>query len=756
VRVERDNTRIESSCTIEVAPGAVISDADNNGVIHIVKDGVTVRFAPASVLRGADESTRPDTLSGTGVRIDGVKNVTVENADVRGFKVGVHATGADGLTVADARFSDNFRQRLASTPQREDSADWLWPHANDGGEWRTNYGGAVVVERSSGCTLRGVRVRTGQNGIILDRVTDSRLFANDCSFLSGWGLAMWRSSGNRVQRNAFDFCIRGHSEGVYNRGQDSAGILMFEQCSDNIIGENSACWSGDGVFAFAGKEALGEVPAVGPIEYGEAGCNNNTFVGNDLSFASAHGLELTFSTGNTIAGNTFEKNGICGVWGGYSRETRVFSNKLIGNGGLGYGVENGGVNIEHGSRNVIEWNAFEGNTTGVHLWWDDDQALLRLPGVRQGGAGAMVRNTIAHNTFTAPVHDHAEHAGHDHEHDRDEKPAVGIRARIIGAGAGEASIGGNVEHSNTMPEDSATFTRLAFVPPHRQVIESQEVTYIRAPEPPPLPRSGTPPVPSPVGARRRLGGREAIVMGEWGPWDHESPFARLAAAEQGEHRYTFHGVSAPTAEPLYENAEFIFRTNPTEQTAVLRVRAEEGTIQRYEFGVTLDGRSESLRGVVCNAPWRCVVFENAVDPRKDGAAWRKAGEAGGTEAWIGGVPNLALGTVGPRGVPDWREHADKLPGASNYGIIATARVRVPAGVWRFATTSDDGVRLTAAPVSEDGEAGEAVTVIENWTHHGPTRDEGAYTQREPGLVELRLEYFQLDGHAVLGLEVDGE
>ena len=41
-------------------------------------------------------------------------------------------------------------------------------------------------------TLRDLRVRRWQNGIILDRVTGSRVFDNDCSFLSGWGIAMWR------------------------------------------------------------------------------------------------------------------------------------------------------------------------------------------------------------------------------------------------------------------------------------------------------------------------------------------------------------------------------------------------------------------------------------------------------------------------------------------------------------------------------------------------------------------------------------
>ena len=61
--------------------------------------------------------------------------------------------------------------------------------------------------------LYNLTVRRGQNGLILDRVDHAKIYDNDCSFLSGWGLAMWRSCDNSIARNAFDFCVRGHSEG---------------------------------------------------------------------------------------------------------------------------------------------------------------------------------------------------------------------------------------------------------------------------------------------------------------------------------------------------------------------------------------------------------------------------------------------------------------------------------------------------------------------------------------------------------------
>ena len=46
--------------------------------------------------------------------------------------------------------------------------------------------------------VRRSRARDGQNGLILDGVQASRVYDNDFSFLSGWGIALWRSSDNTI------------------------------------------------------------------------------------------------------------------------------------------------------------------------------------------------------------------------------------------------------------------------------------------------------------------------------------------------------------------------------------------------------------------------------------------------------------------------------------------------------------------------------------------------------------------------------
>ena len=218
----KDDTIVNESCVIVIPPGFYGVDANNNGVIQIGADDIKVRFAAGSILRGASAETPGDQLRGIGIRVNGHRNVTIENIDVRGFKNGIVASGADGLVISDAVFSDNYQQHLKSTRQGEKGEDWLYPHHNDERKWREEYGGAICVENSTNVTIRRVQVRRTQNGIVLDRVNDSAIYDNDCSFLSGWGLALWMSSRNNIQRNAFDFCVRGHFEDVYNRGQDSA------------------------------------------------------------------------------------------------------------------------------------------------------------------------------------------------------------------------------------------------------------------------------------------------------------------------------------------------------------------------------------------------------------------------------------------------------------------------------------------------------------------------------------------------------
>ncbi|MDX2133012.1 MAG: right-handed parallel beta-helix repeat-containing protein [Planctomycetota bacterium] len=741
VLVTRDNTRIDRSCRVVIPEGLVIPDADGDGVIHILTPGITVEFAAGAPLRGtlvgdAPDHTPWDALAGVGIRVENAANVTIRGAHVGGYKVAILARNADGLTVEHADLRDNFRQRLGSTPWAEDARDWLWPHANDSREWATRYGAALLVERSRDVTIRRVVARRGQNGIMLDRVSHARIYDNDCSFLSGWGLAMWRTSDSVISRNAFDFCVRGHSEGVYNRGQDSAGILCFEQCSRNLFAENSATHGGDGFFGFAGKEALGETPPPSPdFDYAHAGCNDNEFRANDFSCAPAHGLELTFSESNIIRDNLFTENAICGIWGGYSSRTLIVNNSFARNGAMAYGLENGAINMEHASAVFITRNTFLNNRTGIHLWWDNDEALLKLPGVRAGSVD-VTGNAIVDNTFTITP-------DHPFTQPRDAtSPLVVLRLRDDPA-ADPPHVLGNCYAGNTVTLTAATAREF-------------DVTPGREPEPrkfePPVippPREGVLGETRPVGARGHLAGRRAIIMGPWGPWDHAEPMARLAKADGRTRTYEiFAGKWGGNAqvEDLRTGEITRWAVAPSADRPLQYVVSARQDVHPYAFRVSDGlGWSTDIRGVIVAATWdaRFFAWTDATDPRTDLAAWRAL--AAGAPAVS--LPDLTLryAHAGPRTQPWAKAHADTFPGADRFGMIASARLAIPQGRWRITTLSDDGVRVLVG----------GRPVIENWTWHAPVRDTGVF-EHAGGEVEIVVEHFEIDGYAVLEVEITPE
>lgn len=772
VVVTRDDTVLTRSCRV-VFP-QVVADANGDGVLHVGAGNITVEFEAGTALRGAPEGTDGDRLRGIGLRIDGHANVRIRNARIHGFFNGVVASRADGLVIDGGDFSDNYRQRLRSTPEAEDGADWLFPHHNDDRKWRDEYGGAVCIESSCRVTVRGMRVRRTQNGILLDRVDDSSVHDNDASFLSGWGVALWRSSRNMIARNALDFCVRGHSEGVYNRGQDSAGILCFEQCHQNVFAENSATHGGDGFFGFAGQDAIGErwmqrererlrrgaapgapeptvlVPPDVVRAHATRGCNSNILLGNDFSHASAHGVEMTFSHGNALLSNRIRGNGICGFWGGYSTRTLVAFNTFTDNGALGYGLERGAINMEHASSNVVARNAFIDNRVGVHLWWDDDDALMRLPGVMAHDAGVS-GNVIAGNSFVFST-----------------TPSFGVRgpsdtlwALQLRDVPGGRHLTGNAYFNNQVNLSHSNAVELS-VPPGTTLLASAPMpSFADLLQPPgmsarrrgdltyrsrllPVPRFTIPGTSRPVGARAHLGGRHSILLDEWGPWDHESPFVIARGANLGGPAWDVHGVGHVRARVLQSDATVAVEPIPGMEGQRVTLRTRPG-VTEYEVEVAGDGFQRRIAGTTLRAEWEAVFFSwrNGPDPRTNLVEWRAlASGPGATRARLSSL-SLPYGGRGPRDMGLSDEVTRSGPVGERFGMVATTRLPLPKGSWVLRVSSDDGVRVRV-----DGRV-----VVENWTWHGPERNEAVFEAPGGRDVHIEVEHFEIDGHAELKVDL---
>lgn len=339
--------KITKSCRIKPGTYNLTADATARvAVCTIEGENLEVDFQQAA-LNGAPEGTFPDQFYGYALVIQG-KNIVVKNARAHGFKVAVYAEGVDHLTLENCDFSYNYRPRLLSTRLKEAESDWLSYHHNEADEW-LRYGAGIYLKNCRKATVRGCRISGNQNALLMTSCNEGTIYNNLFQFNSGLGIGLYRSSRNKLMHNLLDWNVRGYSHRMYQRGQDSAGILVYEQSSENIIAYNSATHSGDGLFLWAGQSTM---------DTGTGGCNDNVIFGNDFSHAPTNGVEVTFSR-NRIQGNIIRE---CtyGIWGGYSFDSKILGNYLADC--------KTGIAIEHGQNDTIRQNLFQDDSIGIQLW----------------------------------------------------------------------------------------------------------------------------------------------------------------------------------------------------------------------------------------------------------------------------------------------------------------------------------------------------------------------------------------------------
>jgi parallel beta-helix repeat protein len=299
---------------------------------------------------GQPADSAPDAARGTAVRIDGGRNIRVRGLTARGYRVGILARNVRDLVLENNDLSYSWKPRLFSLVEHESLNDWLSYHKNEQDEW-LRFGAGMYLRGVTGGRLTGNIVRQSMNGLLLSHSDSLDIRDNDFSYNSGLGIGMYRASWHRIVNNRVDYNVRGSSHGFFQRGQDSAALLMFEQCSSNVVAYNSMTHSGDGLFLWAGQYTM---------DTGQGGSNDNLFLMNDFSFAPTNGMEATFSRnqfiGNRIEGSTH------GLWGGYSYGSRVVGNCFANN--------RIAIAIEHGQDNTVGGNHFVGDSLGIRLWAD--------------------------------------------------------------------------------------------------------------------------------------------------------------------------------------------------------------------------------------------------------------------------------------------------------------------------------------------------------------------------------------------------
>jgi len=182
----QDEIELSKGLVIEastrVKPGvynvASASETGQVAAITVRGKGITVDFQGAT-LSGSSEDTPPDQRKGIGIRIDG-EDVTIKNAKIRGYKVGLIAWKVKGLKLLDCDVSYNWRQRLLSDREKEDAADWMSYHKNEDNEW-LRYGAGAYLSGCEGFEVKALRATGGQCGLML----------TNCSSGLVWAQSVW-------------------------------------------------------------------------------------------------------------------------------------------------------------------------------------------------------------------------------------------------------------------------------------------------------------------------------------------------------------------------------------------------------------------------------------------------------------------------------------------------------------------------------------------------------------------------------------
>ena len=674
--------------SVRVRPGVyrLAAPADSGAAITIRGDSIVVDFR-AAVLLGAPDDAPPDSFAGVGIRVEGGAGVTVRGAVARGYKVGLLARGTRGLRLESNDFSYNWRQRLASGIERESLVDWQSYHQNDADEW-LRYGAGIYLSGIEGGEIVGNTVVQGQNGLMITRSSGLRIWNNTFSWLSGIGIGLYRSSENTIMHNAVDFAIRGYSHGFYNRGQDSAAILLYEQSQRNLVAYNSATHSGDGLFVWAGQSTM---------DTGEGGVNDNLFFGNDFSYASNNAIEATFSR-NVFAANRAEESDY-GLWGGYSWGSRIVGNEFAGN--------RTAIAIEHGQDNEIAHNSFRGDTTAVRLWWNE---------IEPSDWGYPKHRDTASRDYR--IRDNA-FSGHRVAFRIDDTRAVEIE-------------GNAVRDVDTLSVLSGDTDPLAIATDGTPRVGPDAVADLA-----PAPIAGGIDPMIPADGRR---GRRWIVVDEWGPYDYRSPKLWPSAAPDAA-PLELRVLGPPGTWSLVE-ARGGARVEPRSGAVpgTLAVTPPAGPAADWSIALEYRGADvvtpfgdsipagEPIRfgWVRFFAPvdWRIRVhaWNDATDPRARPAAFR--------ELLDRGTPLLER----EADRIEWLWYRPRIEGVplERWALRAEGTVELPPGEYRLSTISDDGVRVWV-----DGRL-----AIDAWEPHESRIDEA----RIPGgRHELALEYYQVDG-----------
>lgn len=722
---------IKNSCLVKTGAYTLQAGAetfaDSSGrsnlasTITIEGDGITVDFQAAE-LRSTADIKRPDKFSGLAILVKG-KNITLKNAIVRGFKIALFANGADNLRLENCDFSYNYRPQLQSIREREDFSDWLSYHHNEKDEWM-RYGAAFYLKNCRSVTVKGCRATGNQNALLMTGCDEGVVYNNFFHFNSGLGIGLYRSSRNKLMHNMLDWNVRGYSHHFYERGQDSAGILLYEQSNENLIAFNSVTHSGDGLFLWAGQSTM---------DSGEGGCNDNFIYGNDFSRAPTNGIEVTFSR-NKIQGNLIQE---CtyGIWGGYSYESTIMGNLIA--------TCKTGIAIEHGQQNTISRNLFMGDSSGINLWARESQpgdwGYAKKRDTRNRDA-VVDRNVFLDvrkplkisNSENISINGENLFFGYEKVLETP-KPNQGLKFLRNDIYGTEAQLGMVWKNPAIADSKNLNFSHLG---EPENPYAALDIPLSELHEPDSLPDGMLAMLPDNFPQ-----GRQFIIVDEWGPFDFRRPVAVLDTVAGNTYRLVLLGPTGDWRVSGMKGVKTISEKQGAVPASITVERDPAAPVIEIQFSYISPQAISSVFGekIAAGRPYTFNFKRFEKKLKWQVKYFNYEGEMPGDN--FASEKPVAEQSVDELYFAWWGKPAEGVQ-EDKFATESSSTFDIAPGDYYFKLSSDDGARLYV-----DGEM-----LIDHWNVHEPTTDEIKVTLG--GRHTIRIEHFEAGGFSTLGFRMD--
>lgn len=296
------------------------------------------------------------------------ENITIRNCRISRHQYGIFVEGARNVHIVHNDLSHNFDDTGGTY-----SGPWMG--TMEGGGLRMNQTQDSVIEDNiSNYGSNGIDIRDSQRAIVRNNTT---------TLNTGFGILLSNTNhsqvvGNRVIDNTRWCSITdGEFKGFIVQGCDTAGILLQDGASSNVVANNIIQGqNGDGIF----------IRAHGGMRCGDG----NEVVNNQISGALWNSVEAGFCTGLKVAGNQIAGSKI-GVWVSFMDKVQILNNTFAG-------MEQYGVAIKNSHHAVITGNTFRDSPEGVYFFWDpNNTVVLHKPFDTYTSYG----NTVTGNSFYA-------------------------------------------------------------------------------------------------------------------------------------------------------------------------------------------------------------------------------------------------------------------------------------------------------------------------------------------------------------------